>query len=346
MRWVTRGGLIRLSIFFASAAVLLAIGYATMIRMPGTSHRGPLPPLSEEERALAKTLEEHVKKLATEIGERNVSRPKELRRAADYIEETLRQAGLDVRRHGYEVEGATCYNLEAEIAGNGLKEEIIVVGAHYDSVFGCPGANDNATGAAAALALAQLFAREASLRTTKLPRTLRFVAFVNEEPPFFQTDLMGSLVYAKECRRRGEKITAMLSLETMGCYSEEPGSQSYPFPFSLFYPSTGNFIGFVGDYSSRALVRRVVESFRRQTRFPSEGGAIPDFVPGVSWSDHWSFSKQDFPAVMVSDTAPFRYAHYHTDEDTPDKIDHERLARVVSGLEKVIFELVGGRDSP
>ena len=317
-----------------------------MVRMPGTSYTGPLPPPSEEERAIARTLEEHVRKLAGDIGERNVSLPGELGRAADYVEATLRQAGHDVRRHGYEAGGTTCYNLEAEVAGEGLKDEIIVVGAHYDSVLGCPGANDNATGVAAMLALARLFARDEHVRTARLPRTLRLVAFVNEEPPYFQTHLMGSLVYAKECRRRGEKITGMLSLETMGYYSDEPGSQSYPFPFSLFYPSTGNFIGFVGDYSSRSFVRRVVGSFRRQTRFPSEGGAIPDFFPGVSWSDHWSFSEQGIPAVMVTDTAPFRYAHYHTEEDTPDKVDHERLARVVSGLEKVILELASGPDSP
>jgi hypothetical protein len=315
-----------------------------MIRMPGTSYTGPLPPLSEEERALARTLEEHVRKLAADIGERNVSLPRELRRAADYIEETLGRAGHDVRRHGYEADGMTCHNLEAEVAGEERKEEIVVVGAHYDSVLGSPGANDNATGVAALLALARRFA-PGEARAARLPRTLRFVAFVNEEPPFFQTDLMGSLVYAKECRRRGEKIAGMLSLETMGSYSDEPGSQSYPFPFSLFYPSTGNFIGFVGDHASRDLVRRVVGSFRRHARFPSEGGAVPGFVPGVSWSDHWSFSKQGFPAVMVTDTAPFRYAHYHTAEDTPDKVDCERIARVVFGLEKVIRELAGGEDA-
>ena len=341
---MTRGGLIRLCILFGVAVALVPVGYATMIGMPGTSYTGPLPPLGEEERALARTLEEHVRKLAEEIGERNVSRPTELGRAADHIEATLRAAGLGVRRQGYEVGMKTCHNIEAEIPGEG--QEIIVVGAHYDSVIGCPGANDNATGVAALLALAELLAQDERLRAAQLPRTIRLVAFVNEEPPFFQTDLMGSLVYAKECRRRGDRITGMLSLETMGFYSEEPGSQSYPFPFSLFYPSTGNFIGFVGDFSSRAFVRRVVESFRRHARFPSEGGAPPGFVPGVSWSDHWSFSKQGFPAVMVTDTAPFRYAHYHTAEDTADKIDYERLARVVSGLEKVILELAGGRDAP
>jgi hypothetical protein len=343
---MTRGGLIRLCILAGVAAALVPVGYVSMIRMPGTSYTGPLPPLGDEERALARTLEEHVRKLAEEIGERNVSRHAELGRAADHIEATLRAAGLEVRRQGYEVDGTTCHNLEAEIPGEERKEEIIVVGAHYDSVIGCPGANDNATGVAALLALAELIARDERLRAAKLPRTLRLVAFVNEEPPFFQTDLMGSLVYAKECRRRGEKIAGMLSLETMGYYSDEPGSQSYPFPFSLFYPSTGSFIGFVGDFSSRALVRRVVESFRRHARFPSEGGAPPGFISGVSWSDHWSFSKQGFPAVMVTDTAPFRYAHYHTAEDTADKIDYERLARVVAGLEKVIRELAGGRDPP
>jgi hypothetical protein len=170
------------------------------------------------------------------------------------------------------------------------------------------------------------------------------VAFVNEEPPYFTTSQMGSFVYAKECRKRKDKITAMLSLETIGFYSDQDGSQSYPPPLSLFYPSKGNFIGFVGNLSSRRLVRRVVGSFREHAKFPSEGAALPGWVPGVFWSDHWSFWKHGYHALMVTDTAPFRYVHYHTPEDTIDKIDFERLARVVAGLEKVVADLTSTSD--
>ena len=150
------------------------------------------------------------------------------------------------------------------------------------------------------LALARAF------RAHKPARTLRFAAFVNEEPPFFHTDEMGSLVYAKACRSRSEKVVAMLSLETMGCFSEAEGSQSYPLPFSLFYPSRGNFIAFVGNLESRSLVHRAIACFREHARFPSEGGAVPGFIQGVGWSDHWSFWKAGYPAIMITDTAPLR----------------------------------------
>ena len=152
---------------------------------------------------------------------------------------------------------------------------------------------------------------------------------------------MGSWVYAKECRKQNEKIVSMLSLETIGYYSEKEGSQSYPRPFGWFYPSMGNFISFVGNVKSRSLVRAVVGSFRRLAQFPSEAGAVPGFVPGVGWSDHWSFWQEGYPAIMVTDTAPFRYPHYHQATDTPDKVDYERMARVMTGLTRTIREMAG-----
>jgi Zn-dependent M28 family amino/carboxypeptidase len=200
-------------------------------------------------------------------------------------------------------------------------------------VLGAPGANDNGTGVAAMLALARRFSGQ------KPRRTLRFVAFANEEPPHFQTAEMGSVVYAQRSRERSENVVAMLSLETLGYYDDAQGSQVYPPPIGLFYPSTGNFVGFVSNVSSRKLLRDVVGDFRSHTRFPSEGAALPAVIPGVGWSDHWAFWQAGYPALMVTDTAPFRYPHYHTGADTPDKIDYERLARVVAGLERSIRRL-------
>ncbi len=200
-------------------------------------------------------------------------------------------------------------------------------------MFGCPGANDNSTGVSATLALARAFSGK------KPSRTLRFVAFVNEEPPFFQTTQMGSMVYAKGCRARDEKVVAMLSLETIGYYSDEPDSQSYPFPLNFIYPSTGNFIAVVGNVKNGPLVRKLLGAFRRQAPFPSEGGALWGILPGVGWSDHWAFWREGFPAVMVTDTALYRYPAYHSRADTPEKIQYDRMARVVSGLQHVVAEL-------
>lgn len=306
-----------------------------MIRMPGPSYRGPLPPLTDHEAALRDELHRDVEKLAGEIGERNMFRYAALAAAADFIETSLRAAGYEIRRHSYAVGGQPCWNLEAELAGAARAAEIVVVGAHYDSVRGSPGANDNASAVAALLALARRF------RGRPTARTLRFVAFVNEEPPYFQTRAMGSFVYARGCRARREQITAMISLETIGYYDDQPGSQSYPFPFGCFYPPEGNFLAFIGSFAQRSLVARTIGSFRRHARFPSEGAALFSIVPGVSWSDHWAFWKMGYPALMITDTAPYRYPYYHSAFDTPDKLDYDRLARVVGGLEFVIAELAG-----
>jgi hypothetical protein len=273
-----------------------------------------------------------VQKLAGEIGERNLQHYAQLNAAADFIQGSFSRAGLLPRRNTYELLGRACHNIEAEIPG--ARPEIVVIGAHYDSVLGSPGANDNASGVAALLALARRFAGKPAAQT------LRFVAFVNEEPPYFQTEQMGSFVYAKQCKARGDQISAMISLETVGYFSDKPGSQNYPSPgLGAFYPTTGNFIGFVGNVGSRALVRRVIGLFREQAKVPSEGAALPSFIPDVAWSDQWSFWQCGYPAMMMTDTAPFRYPHYHESTDTPDKLEYDRFALVVSGMERVIEEL-------
>jgi hypothetical protein len=313
---------------------------------PGQS----LPPLTETERALKPRLEAHVVTLAGAIGERNAWRPEGLERAARYIETTFAGLGLEPKRLPYTVhrsaiggpfglvgglaerlpEESTYVNLEVDIPGRAKANEIVVVGAHYDSLFGTVGANDNATGVAALLEIARL------LKDSGPARTLRFVAFANEEPPFFKSEAMGSRVYARQARARGDNIVAMYSLETIGYYSGEAGSQRAPFPFGLFYPGTGDFIIFVGNFASRALVNRSIAAFREASSFPAERFAGPAFVPGVDWSDQWSFWREGYPGVMVTDTAPYRYPHYHSETDTPDKIDSDSFARVVAGLIEVV----------
>lgn len=314
------------------AALLPLIAMFSGCSMPGTSFTGPLPPVTPAQDSLAEELRRDVTALAKDIGERNLDHPKALAQSADYIEQQLQKAGLRVTRQKYEVHDQACFNLSAEIKGT--SDEIILIGAHYDSVQGSPGANDNASGAAALLALARRMAKEHP------QRTLRLVAFVNEEPPYFQTDEMGSVVYAKAAKARGDKIAAMLSIETIGCYSDEPDSQRYPKPFNLFYPSQGNFIAFVGNVGSADLVKRIVAKFRHDVRFPSEGAALLGSIEGVGWSDHWSFWESGYKALMVTDTAPFRYSWYHTANDTPDKLDYARTARVVEGLKIVIRDLL------
>jgi hypothetical protein len=316
-------------------AVITLITWWCMIRMQGTN-----PPaaaaLSPDETALRAELMADVQTLGGDIGERNLSRYSALYDAAAFIEKSFTNAGLTPRRDTYQVNGKDCHNIEVEIRG--ASPEIVLVGAHYDSVLGAPGANDNGSGLAGLLALARRFAGKPT------NRTLRFVAFVNEEPPYFQTAQMGSLVYAQRCHDRHDPISAMISLETIGYFSDAPHSQKYPSPgLGAFYPTTGNFIGLVGNVQSRALVRRVIRVFRGTGKLPVEGAALPAFIPGVSWSDQWSFWQQGYRALMVTDTAPFRYPYYHTAEDTPDKLDYDRFALVVSGMQKVIEDLAAAQ---
>ena len=318
-----------------------------MFGMPGRSFHGPLPELTEDETELLGRLESHVRALAGDIGERNVLTPNALARAEEYIRRAFDGSGYQVAEQTYDIHldpSLTVRNIEVEISGTASPGDIVIVGAHYDTVPGCAGANDNTTGVAAVLELARL------LPARTMDRTVRFVAFVNEEPPFFRTDLMGSRVYARRCRERDENVVAMLSLETIGFYADEPGSQKYPFPFSFFYPDTGNFVGFVGNLGSRSLTRRAIRAFRESTEFPSEGIAAPWWIPGICWSDQWSFWREGYPGVMITDTAPFRYPHYHTPQDTPDRIDYDRFARVVMGVSSVVEVLAhaqngGSRDS-
>jgi len=306
------------------------------LTMPGKSYAGPLPELTKEQAALRDALKNDVEHLARRIGERNASQqPANLAKAAALIEKAFADEGYEVQRDEFMVRGVKCQNLWVELKGSEKPTEIVVVGAHYDSVNDCPGANDNASGMAGLLAIARRFTK------VEPERTLRLVAFTNEEPPYFQTDQMGSYVHARQCKRREENIVAMLSLETIGYYSDEEGSQKYPPLVAHLYPTTGNFIGFVGDLDSAALVKEMVGAFRTHAKFPSEGGALPAVIPGVGWSDHWSFWQFGYRAVMVTDTAPFRYPHYHEKSDTPDKLDFDRLARVVEGLFAVVGDQAG-----
>jgi Zn-dependent M28 family amino/carboxypeptidase len=314
--------------------LLLVYGSFHINNMPGDSHTGALPPLSTEQTLLGNRLVQHVTVLADTIGERNIWHHSALEAAASYIEETLQQLGYSVDSQTFNAEGKIVRNLEAEITGSQRPDEIIIIGAHYDSVQGSPGANDNASGVAALLEIAR------QLAGTNPARTLRFVAFVNEEPPFFYTEQMGSLIYARRAFEQGDNIVAMLSLETIGYYDDAKGSQHYPMPlYSLFYPDTGNYIAFISNLSSHTLLLQSLGSFRQHTPFPSEGIAAPGWLTGIHWSDHWAFWKQGYPALMVTDTALFRYPYYHTASDTPDKVNYPHLARVVAGLARVTTDL-------
>ena len=316
-------------------AALSAAAAWYMLALPGDSYAGPETPPTAAEDDLAKWLERHV--MAVASVPHNVAHPLELERSAAYIEAYLKSLGYEPKAQTFKIGATSVRNIEVAIGPLDATPDTrtLVIGAHYDSFGMAPGANDNGTGTAAVLELARL------LKDLKLTdKRLRLVLFVNEEPPYDRTPDMGSWRYAKMLKERGENVAGMISLETLGCFSEKPGSQRYPTPFGLIFPNKANFVALVAMPGSRTFLHKIVGAFREHTKIPTIGGTAPDQFDGIGWSDHWSFWKHGFPAVMITDTALFRYPHYHRPSDTPDKVDYEKLARIALGLELAVRDLM------
>jgi hypothetical protein len=313
----------------AASALAAALLLWYMVVVPGESYRGEFVPLDPRETGMRENLRRHVAAIAS--AERNLRFPERLESAARYLESELNSMGYAAVAHPFDSGQGLVRNIEAVIPGR--ERRSIVIGAHYDSVAGAPGANDNGSGVAALLEIGRM------LKGWSPRLTHRLVFFVNEEPPYFKTPEMGSRVYADALVARAEPVAAMFSLETIGYYLEAPGSQSFPFPLGFFYPDRGNFLAFVANLSSRRLLHASIAAFRGEARFPSEGVAAPSLIPGVDWSDQWSFWRHGIPALMLTDTALYRYPHYHLPSDTPDKVDYARLARVTAGLERMFRAL-------
>ena len=277
----------------------------------------------------------HVDYLATKIGSRSVFEYEKVRKTEEYIVSVLSEMGLTPDRQTFTYQGREFANIWVTMAGE--KEETVVIGAHYDTVIGTPGADDNASGVAVLLEMARL------LKGLSMRRTVRLIFFALEEPPLFRSPYMGSSVYAREAKARGEKIVAMLSLEMVGYFDEKKGSQGYPFPaMDLIYPRQGNFIAVVGDLASRRLVKEVAFSLRREKRLPVEYLAAPAFVPGIDFSDHLSFTKQGYPGIMITDTAFYRNPFYHTEKDTAQTLNYEKMALLLGALVHVVKNLADG----
>lgn len=291
--------------------------------------------LAESERhlaSLAEGLRQEVVFLAQEIGERNLAHYAALQRAAAHIDSRWRAAGFTPRWQEFAAAGRVFANLEIALPGRTRPREIVVLGAHYDSAPGSPGADDNASGVAALLLLARRFAGQ------PLARTLRLVAFSNEEQPFTCTRHMGSRVYARAARDRHEHIHAMVCLQSLGCRYTEAGSQRFALG-GLLLPRQGDFIALVGNWRYRRLLAPACEDFRTRSAVDCVPLALPRPLPGACSGDHGSFWHEGFPAFMLTDTAPLRYPYYHSADDTPDKLDFIFLAQVLPGIAGVVCGL-------
>ena len=316
----------------ALVLTVLAAGYAVVVHMPGSSHQGEPPPPDPAERELRERLRHHVEGLAGTIGERHYWRPEAKHTAADAIAAGFEAAGLEPVRQPVPTRDRTFHNIEARIEGRD-PERVLVIGAHYDTVRGSPGADDNASGVATLLELARLLA------DTEPAVSLRLVAFANEEAPFFATPAMGSRVHAEALAEADVTVVGMIALEMVGYFDHRPGTQAYPPVVRWFYPDRGDFIAFVGNIESRALVRRAIGHFREHAHLPSEGMAAPELLRDIRRSDHASYWAIGVPALMITDTANFRNPHYHRASDTPETLDYAAMARLTAALAPAILDL-------
>lgn len=274
-------------------------------------------------------LRTHVEKLSSEFYPRNQANLINLNKSADYIKSEFEKSGGKVSEQNYRVEGREFKNI---IVTFGEKtDERIVIGAHYDSCGETYGADDNASGVAGLIELANLLGKE------NLQMQIELVAYTLEEPPFFATTGMGSHVHAKSLKEENIKVRLMISMEMIGYFSDEPNSQEYPISFlKLLYPTKGNFISIVGNFTNTLTVRNVKSAMQSASDLTVYSSNVPTFIPGVDFSDHRNYWIFGYDAIMITDTAFYRNKNYHTTEDTAEKLDYLRMAKVVEGVYKFI----------
>lgn len=284
-------------------------------------------------------LRKHVDVLAGLIGPRYLARPSTIETTLKYLEGVWHQQGYEVRREEYQALEQTATNLIVETSGGKRSDEIILLGAHYDTVSATPGADDNASAVAVMLEVSRLLTGFAG------QRTIRYVAFACEEPPYFHLDLMGSQIHARGCRNRNEKIIGMLCLEMVGYYAEEQNSQLIPetIPKLLrrFFPTRGNFLASVGNLTSLGLAWNFHRGFRKGTRnLPLFSVCLPERIREIRLSDNSSFWDQNYPALMLTDTSFLRNPNYHQATDLPGTLDYTRMTEVVRGVASAIKRLL------
>ncbi len=282
-------------------------------------------------------LRQVVARLAREIGVRTFQDLERLEETATYISDQFTSFGFQVERQPFVFDGNTYHNIIAELKGGASQETLLIVGAHYDSVRTTPGADDNASGVAGLLGLAR------ELANARMERTIRFVAFALEEWPVYRSSNMASYHYAKSLTEKNARVEGMICLEMIGFFCDREGCQHYPFPFmGLKFPKTGHYIAMVGNMRSKAFTERIARSFKKATDLPLITLNAPAIMIGIDFSDHWSFGKFGYQALMVTDTAFYRNPHYHAPTDLPETLDFERMAKVVEGLVAALREWGGG----
>jgi hypothetical protein len=312
-------------------AVALFLFYCSS--MPGQSPAVSSGAMTEEEKDTSERLKNECEELAHRIGQRSTVKQEAVQRAREYIGKRLTNYTFHPKETNFSSRGEQGVNLEVEVEGMMAKDEILVVGAHYDTASYTPGADDNASGVAMLIEVARLVSARPH------DRTIQLVFFDRGSTRFASTNDAGSYAWAADAKKQGKKIVGMLSLDSVGMFLDQPGSQGGPFPLSLCYPDEGNFIMFAGDFGSRQLVQACVQNFRAQGGVPCEGISLPSFLPWMAHSDHHPFRQNDWPAMIVTDTGTYRNTELGQMSDTPDRLNYDRMAKVTTRLAQIIERL-------
>ena len=286
-------------------------------------------------------LKKHVEELAGRIGIRHDSDPSSIEAAVTYLKEAWGSFGFEVEEQPYTTAAMDARNLVVEWPGNSRPDEVVVIGAHYDTVRYTPGADDNASAVATLLEVSRLLAGKA------FTRTIRFVAFANEEPPHFTTGTMGSRVYANRCKELHEDIRAMVCLEMLGYYSDAEDSQAYPDEVPTLLrktlPTRGNFLAAVSDLRTAGALRTFSRGFKSASSLKLVSTPLPGPLAQELWlSDHGPFWDRGYKALMLTDTSWFRNPNYHEASDLPDTLDYARLTQATLGVAQGVRRLAGG----
>jgi Zn-dependent M28 family amino/carboxypeptidase len=294
---------------------------------------GPFGEPSEGFSASPANLKAHVQKISQDFFPRDSEHPENLSKVAHYILNELQQYSTDVAEQKYRVETKEFKNIIAKFGPS--TKRVIVIGAHYDACEELPGADDNASGVAGLLELARYLKMHPPVHVA-----VQLVAYSTEEPPHFRTVGMGSVVHAQSLKTEGMEVLGMASLEMIGYFSEAAGSQSFPIPLlKLFYPSRGNFIAIVSNFDSYGLTGKFKKAMTGASDLPVYSMNGPSMLRGVDFSDHMNYWKLGYQAVMVTDTAFFRNEAYHTAQDTFDRLNYDKMAKVVEGVAAAIQSL-------
>jgi hypothetical protein len=334
-----------LALAVIGVAVWSQIGPIEYILNPGKQKayllaKTATPPLPLPQDLLAKRLKEHVDTLAVRIGKRAVYKRPALDSARNYIQNHFVSQSLPTRILNYKLSGyserlAEVQNIEAVLSSpQGNSNPVWIIGAHYDSAPGTPGADDNASAVAVLMELASL------LKDKNLSANIRLVAFVAEEPPYFGTQDMGSYHYAQSLKLEGVPVAGMISLEMLGYFSDQPGSQLYPPFLARWYPDRGNFVALVGNFNSRSLVRSFEKEWNSNPSFPLETIIFPGVLSAIALSDQLNFWDQGFRAAMLSDTAFLRNPHYHEATDCVETLDFGKMSQVTQSLAQTLLRIL------